>query len=535
MYKIRFIKQKLSCILAILILLSSCDKGLEEMNKNPNAYEVPVIESVFSSAILRHCGQSGNPNNTTDPNSKQAGSWMQYNASLAPVEWYGEKYLWRQGYYDRFWNYCYQIDLKELTDVINLTKDDPSMSNLYNTARILRVEVLHRITDMYGDVPYSEAGKGATDKIYKPKYDKQSDIYADMLKELEEAANALDPSKRTWGPGDFIYYGNLNKWKTMAYSLMLRLGMRLTKVNAGMAETWVKKAIAGGVMKSNDDIPLVKHYATNGTTWNCQSDLLQKAEGVPPSAQGKGLFKLNKTFIDHLLGTKDPRLPFYSTLWQGNADLSKLSIYSDPAIQKGMPGGQDAATMKDIIPDWNDDMRPGFSEINLWTICHLEAPSVFQSYSEVEYLLAEAALRKWGAPLSAKEHYERGVRASMLAQTLFPNSPTAEEAIDMSNKYLIANPYIEGGFDVEMEQIHTQMWASLYMFLNNMEVWANWRRTGYPKLTPHNYPGNMTGGTIPRRVTYSTTEHALNAENYAAANAIQGPDLFTTRIWWDKE
>ena len=84
-----------------------------------------------------------------------------------------------------------------------------------------------------------------------------------------------------------------------------------------------------------------------------------------------------------------------------------------------------------------------------------------------------------------------------------------------------------------MKQIHTQFWVSLFM--NNIEVYANWRRTGYPELTPTNYPGNQTGGVIPRRLRYPESEANLNTEAYNAAVRAQGPDLFITRIWWDKE
>src|SRR5690606_28191783 len=100
--------------------------------------------------------------------------------------------------------------------------------------------------------------------------------------------------------------------------------------------------------------------------------------------------------------------------------------------------------------------------------------------------------------------------------------------------YLANNPYRGGSFEEQMEQIHVQFWVSQFM-CSNVEAYSNWRRTGYPELTPYNYPGNETGGTIPRRVRYSAREASLNTEYYNAAVAAQGPDLFTTRVWWDAE
>ena len=127
--------------------------------------------------------------------------------------------------------------------------------------------------------------------MYKPAFDKQSDIYADMLKELEEAANNFDPSKPSFGSADYIFNGDVTKWKTWAYSLMLRLGMRMTKVDPAMAEIWVKKAIAGGVMTSNDDIPLLEH--TDGDQYQRNNDTyrMSRGEGVPISAKGTGYGK----------------------------------------------------------------------------------------------------------------------------------------------------------------------------------------------------------------------------------------------------
>jgi hypothetical protein len=514
----------------MLFLLSSCDKGFEKMNKNPNAYTEPLLTSLFSGVIIRNAGMGSN--NTIYPNSKNAGCFVQYFASLHPTQWPGDKYVYKQNYNDGLWISAFPTPNKENQQIIDLTKGKPELVNQYNIARIMRVLILHRVTDLYGDMPYTDADLGFISGVYTPKYDKQADIYADMLKELDEAAKALDPAKPSFGAADFIYKGSPAKWKMFAYSLMLRLGMRLTKVNPAMAETWVKKAIAGGVMQSNADMAYLVHAATNSTTWNVDSEQLQGAEGPNPSVQGKGYCKLNKTFIDYLQATNDPRLPFYSTLWQGNINIANLPANSDPSKQKGLPSGYDYASIKSIYPTWVDDDLRNFSEPNINTILHLAAPTIFQSYTEVEYLLAEAALRGWGSG-TPKEHYDKGVTASLLSQSLYPNGMTNAAATTAANNYLAANPYIAGAsFDKQMEQIHTQFWAS--NFMNNVETYANWRRTGYPKLTPAKYAINETGGEIPRRLRYPITEQSLNTANYNAALVLQGADTFLTRVWWDK-
>lgn len=522
-------------VLGVLIL-SSCDKGFEEMNKDPNAYTKPVFGSLFSYNIVTVAGVGDG--NTLYPNDKITGCYMQYFASLNTFQWTGDKYVKKDSYDGGLLNTVTGTEIKGIQQLIHLTKDDPSLSNLYNINRIWRVYSFHRATDLYGDIPYSEAGLGLISGILKPKYDKQSVIYPDMLKELDEAAQNLDPAKGSFGNADYLFKGDVAKWKKFAYSLMLRLGMRLTKVDPEMAKTYVQKAIAGGVMQSNSDVGKLIHVDGTSQQFYWDGRELRGAEGVPPSAKGMGYGKMNKTFVDYLVSQNDPRLPFYITLWQGNATPSLYPTYSDPTLQKGLPGGYDDATIKNLIPTWNSTVDlPKISEFNLNTIGNNATPSLFIEYAEVEYFLAEAALRGWG-PGTPKEHYEKGVRANMKKSVdlAFPGNFSISDAA--INDYLAAHPYPEAGsFDEQMQAIFTQFWASCFM--NNMEVYANWRRTGFPLLTPTNYAtsqSKVNGVTIiPRRVVYPQAESTLNKDNYAAAVAQQGPDEYTTRIWWDKE
>ena len=153
-------------------------------------------------------------------------------------------------------------------------------------------------------------------------------------------------------------------------------------------------------------------------------------------------------------------------------------------------------------------------------------PMFFMTYAEVELLKAEAAVRGWHSG-NAATHYENGVRAAMEYLSMYdPNAAIDGASIDA---YLTANPYNAA---TGMQQINEQIWAAV--LLNEYEAFANWRRTGYPQFTPVNYPGNVTGGTIPRRLRYREAEAVANPENYSAAVSQQGPDEFTTRVWWDR-
>jgi hypothetical protein len=148
-------------------------------------------------------------------------------------------------------------------------------------------------------------------------------------------------------------------------------------------------------------------------------------------------------------------------------------------------------------------------------------------------LLAEAALRNWYTGETADELYEKAVREAMLQWDLISGTAgtISEDAI---TDYIDAHPLeTSAPIDVQMEQIYTQFWLGI--FPDAQEVFANYRRTGYPALVPNNYPGNATGGKIFRRFLYPVNEATLNTASYNEAIGRQGPDDFLTRVWWDKE
>jgi hypothetical protein len=233
----------------------------------------------------------------------------------------------------------------------------------------------------------------------------------------------------------------------------------------------------------------------------------------------------------------DPRLPFYATLWQGNilaTQARDLPTATDPAKQKGLPNGYDINNIGTAIPGWQDSQLVDYSEPNTGTIASLSAPTMLQSYAEVEFLLAEAALRGWG-PGTAADHYAKAVTASMQSTTMFPGSIVIKD--DVIADYLTNNaPYNSGGsFDEQMETIYTQFYLAHFMWYDNFEAFSTYRRVGYPKLTPPNYPANFTNGAFLRRLRYPVSEATLNTKNYNEAVANQGEDNYLTRVWWDKE
>jgi len=507
--------------LYILIFMASfsiisCDTNFEEINVDPTTATGIDLQYKFPSAILYVAGQRYE---SWRANLIYQSTMIQHIANTEGY-WNGDKYTYSAGYAEAFWTAQYPQGVKSLEDMkAQLETAQDTTSAEYAMVRILRVFQYQRLTDLYGDVPYSEAGRAYIDGDLRPAYDAQEDIYADMLTELNESAQLLGTGTSTLGNADILFGGDQSKWKKWAYSLMLRLGLRMTKVDPAAAQEWAERAIAGGVMQSNDDIAYVIHEEGNGIVQNGNGEVFT-ADGTP---------RMSKTFIDFLQG--DPRLTVLASLpadtgeldGSGNPILRTNEERVDPSAQRGLPNGLDATLLRAATGETNTQ---AYSEPNRLYITSEAAPMFFQTYAEVEFMLAESAVRWSSGDGDAAGHYAAGVEAAMKFLELYsPDAAISDTAIA---DYLQANPY-----DVSnaLEQINNQYWAAT--FLNEYESYANWRRTGFPTLIPVNYPGNVTNGTIPRRLTYLSSEPLTNGENYNAAVASQGPDLLTTRMWWD--
>ncbi|MGB0879014.1 MAG: SusD/RagB family nutrient-binding outer membrane lipoprotein [Polaribacter sp.] len=491
--------KKLIYIICITLFLASCDNGFEELNVNPTK-PVQVAVGTKLTAVQKYISSERYDN--WRANLIYQSTMMQHFAATAGY-WSGDKYTWNRGYASSLMDRYYSNAVKSLEDLRVQLNDEGAADEMKAIVRILRVYTFSRLTDLYGDIPYSEAGKGFTEGILKPKYDAQSEIYPDLLKELEESAAALGSGTSGFGSADVIYQGDQGKWKRLANSLMLRLGLRLIKVDAAAAQAWATKAINGGVMQSNDDIFYLRHEVTQNRNGNSE---VFDADGNP---------RMSKTFIDFLQAGNDPRLPILAAR---RSDQSTA-----PADLQGLPNGLDAAL---LLASTGEDNTDAYAEPNRSILAGFDAPMIFQTYAEVEFMLAEANVR-WGLGGAAATSYNNGVTAAMEMLSLY-SADAVIPSSDIAN-YLANNPYNVAN---ALEQINTQYWAAT--FLNEYETFANWRRTGFPVLTPVNYPGNETNGTIPRRLTYTESEATNNADNYAAAIAAQGPDELTTRVWWDQ-
>jgi hypothetical protein len=500
-------------LLGSLTGISSCDKDFEQVNTNPvlattldpsylfsNAqftaavptlmYPSPIVQQIVTP--FSGVNEGGNHNVVYDPNINANFNTL-FTAGNGPVVL--------------------------LTDVINQTKANAARSNLYNMARIMKAYVFQVLVDTYGDVPYTQAGQGFIQGINLPKYDDQKVIYADLLNELDQATKALDATKAV-ETADLFYKGNVAQWKRLGNSLLLRTAMRYSKVDAAKAQQYVTIAVAGGVMQSNADNALI---AFNSTFNSPNANTFQGTE--------RGNYYLGKPFVDYLKNTADPRLTVIAVKYDFPANPLATAGTEDvtPLDQQGIPMGYNESTIT------NDPNYPGksgaawkYSQLNRRTVAKIDAPEFFITYAQTQLLMAEAVQRGW-APGTAATFYNAGVRAHMDQMKQYDVVATISTA--SQDAYLLANPFNPG---TALQQINTQYWIA--SFLNGAEGWANFRRSGFPALTPNPYPNSdpSVKGDFIHRLVYPVREQSVNTANYNEAVARMGADNLATRIFWDK-
>lgn len=472
---------------------------------------------------------------------------MQHTTSVGWVANY-VFYDYNNDYNTAYWQ-VYSSDnrgaIREIINIIDQWRDKGGFANDYQIARILKAYMFHRMTDLHGDIPYSEVGR-IKEGIGYPKYDTQEFIYNDLLKELDEAQAAINGSESQLGNADLYYHGDAGKWKKFANSLILRVAMRLSKVDADKAKTWVAKAVNNGLFESVDDNAMLVH--TDGTPADDSAEPYAKIF----SDADAGTFFISETFMDMLKNANDPRVPLI-----GSVCTDPIAKYSNPAYekgvsdpdrQKGLPVGyEDGGPAGFAFSEWpgyaalnGADYKSVFSVPSRYTYGDPKtAPTMIVTHAENQLLLAEAAVHGWVSG-QAEDYYKAGVKAAMEQFKFYSGGQ------ELYSQYLpptIVNSYVNALTlsSVEataLEQINTQYYITT--FCDEYEAFANWRRSGYPQLTPVNntgYPGSAhVTNEIPRRFTYPVDESQSNSTNYMeAVKRLSGGDRMSSRVWWDVE
>jgi hypothetical protein len=402
-------------------------------------------------------------------------------------------------------NTPYVAELEDYRKVIQkgLAANDPGT---WAPAAIMRAWDFSYLTNTFGDVPYFQALQGdSAGGSIAPKYDAQKDIYADLFKQLDAAVKALSGASNSLGAADPIYSGNPVKWQRFANSLRLRLAMQLVNVDPATTNAQVAAALAapGGVFTSNAD----------------NAELQWPGDGVFNNPWSNNFLsrddhRMSQTFMNIMLNMSDPRIPVFAQPTQ--ADSTKYA---------GMPNGLTQSTASAYA---TISSRPG---LIFWPPKNAPGvlggygtatPSFLMTYAEVEFLKAEAANRGIGGvpAVEAATDYAAGIQASL-----------DQWGVGSAGTSYIAQPSVAyAGGTAGLTQIYTQEWIAL--FTDAGTAWSLWRRTCVPATI---VPGpNAVLNIVPRRFDYSLKEYAVNLPQVNAAIAAQGPDVLTTRMYWDK-
>lgn len=520
-----------------LAILSSCDDDFAEINTDPNRAGTDIFDpNLILPDAIHSYGTSATGYN--GPILFQS-MWVQVMASTSTggANYYSnaDKYVpsgSTNGYAERIWNIDYQTASKFLQ--MSKLAREKGMENLAVIGDMLKIMSIAYISDVYGDAPYSEALQLEAG-ITQPVYDRQEQLYPQLLQDLETAILALDASAA--GPtNDILYDGDISKWRSFGYSLMLKMAMRLVNASPATAQTYAEKAFAGGVFASVDDEAVAPTDDTtgfnngNGAALSVVDDLYE--------------VRWSDTMIDFLQATNDPRLAVIAEVPQAglaaNRDIS-LAGNSDPSIQIGLPNGYDfkgGATDISLHPEYPGASGAGDDAAVIGNYSrptaiyrNRSAPVFILSYAEVQLLLAEAAVRGYNVSGTAATYYSNALIGAMASINKYGGAQV--DAADAA-VYAAANPLDISSTAASLEMINVQIWAVTGLTGNYVEAWSNWRRSDYPVLTPVNYTGNFSSGQIPTRQIYPTSESTNNADSYNTAVSNLGGDTWTGKVWWDQ-
>ncbi len=525
----------------IIIAAGSCKKDLLKANTNPDQITGDQVDPnlLLTTVQLQYAGSPNEGGSVWVTKWGGVAGFIQHVASTNTGFYYGDKYLNNIFAMGETFQDNYTGAVQPAVELYQLTANKAQYRNLHQMARIMKAMIFEQLTDLYGDIPYFQAGLGYYDRIYTPVYDKQQVIYTDLLKEVSQATDSLTENADN-PTGDILYsqggFDQIAEWKMFGNSLLVRMAMRLSKVDPATAQKYVTQA-AGKTMQSNNDNAIVQHLlSANALTTNQDAAQILSQDSTD--------LKLCKTFIDTMQNNNDPRLPVVSWIYSWDQNGNSQGD-NDPDDQFGMPpgyivGGSNPAFDITKLPDTSYNATlglAGYSRIND-NILNIGAPSLILTYGETELLLADAS-KRFGitlAGVSAAQHYQNGVVAAVEQLAAYGDAATIDDSD--AQTYYNGVAYQDA---IALDQINTQYW--LCTLMDEYECWANWRRTssaanpnGYPALKPTNYPGNQTNGTIPRRLVYPPSQKNTNLANYNAAVAgLTGGDKITSRVWWDTQ
>ncbi|MFD2598090.1 SusD/RagB family nutrient-binding outer membrane lipoprotein [Sphingobacterium corticis] len=470
----------------VIVLPTSCNKDFQEINTNPNTSPRVRPSSLLAPALTKVVTYN------MSRSQRITNELMQVTVNMGDGDGRIFRYEVRATEADYMWNNLY-VQLRNFRDIYEFA-EELNQQQYMAVAQICEAWIFSILTDIYGDIPYTEALQGKNLNHVLPVFDKQQDIYPALFANLEEAntlLSALGTNASLSKESDPLFGGELRKWRQFGNSLYLRLALRLAhkpELNSSQIITKIidVEPLRYPIMNGNDDSAILRWtgsapYVSPFATW-------RPADWYFP--------KLTNFFIDNLSERSDPRLAVWAAAVNGDYF----------GIPSGYPVGQPPVAGSAL----NTNLM---SEALLGNI---------MNYAELQFILAEAALKGWISAQSPQAYYERGAISAISLWGL--EAPSFYLTSDLN---VWKDSYTT---EQKMEMIHILKYYSL--FFTDMQSWFEFRRTGYPKLPIRS--GHLNDGRMPSRLNYPVYVQSANRENYQQAVQEQGPDNINTLVWWQK-
>ena len=560
-------------ILAVLAGLSSCTDKFLEINTNPNSTNTIDPAYLFTTSQRRGAMDDRVYYYTRGMACFETQMYANTNYTK---EHCTDRYQFNGAWNGTLWGAAYAGDasktyLSFVAEAEKIAKKS-GMDNKEATCAIWKSFLFLQLTDMFGDIPYSQA---FDDMIDYPKYDTQESIYAGIYAKLKESNTKLNASKGNgMGNADLFYAGDYGSWKRFSNSVRLRMAMRISGVNPTLAKTWFDETMAdeAGFMVSNSqscklrtdpagpqgihsDNPI--KVMANAFDWFRVSEFMITTLNTLQDPRMFNFAEPTKKYLDAMKGIcrdLEQNVALYGTLTTAEQDKvsyfasegsSFINVYAkgryftdevDAIIARVLPGrvaevnrsikfkgvrnGQSIESltaMQSKLGEYSD-MSQYLRQDNY--------PTNLFMYPEVCFLLAEANLNGWSTPKSSEENYNDGIRAAMQLYEV----PDKEITTYLSG----AAKFKTGGTKAQkLEQIILQKYLGNYT--DGFEAYCDLRRTGYPQILPIEYVTSVADEMgLPRRWKYPSDEHLLNKENVIEAANRMGGDYQQSRMWWDK-
>lgn len=471
---------------AFVLWASACTKDLDSINTNPNA-PIEVNPSLLLRKVIYDYGEQMSYEGFV------AGNLLGQYFTEVDFNLFDRHSLTEPQFGGNPWPVLY-TNLRDNEIVLAQSRSNATFAVYEGPALILKAYMAAALTDIYGNVPYSEALK-ANEGIITPVYDEQEAIYTaagGILDNLDKGIAAIQNYKAAQKlNGDILFNGNLQAWITFANSLKIKSLMRISarqNVSARLQAIYDE----GNYLKTNSQNAVFNF--TNGQPNNFRMAVLRAGDF--------NLFILSETMEEILKGYNDPRM---ATFFRPIGNDPTKSQY------KGLLNGQNASATSISVANYSLSgtifrERTGDLDANFLTAW------------ETQLLLAEAAERGF-LNADAKNLYETGVKLA------FEYWLTPMPATYLSSG---AAAYGANGAD-KLQQIITQKW--LGNIVNGYEGWIEYRRTGFPVLKP--IAASLNNNLIPVRMPYPTDEDALNNTNFKSAAAATNGNSINAPVWWD--